>query len=76
MAIAVLGKISNIIEAGKTGRFASVENYRNRSAGGDKHVLQNWNTLEVQLGTSTYTISLGYDSDSIEASVNRLSSTP
>jgi len=53
-----------------------VEAYRNATVDGDKHALQNWNNLEVQLGTSAYTIRLCYDSDGIEASVNRSSSTP
>ncbi len=62
-----LFKIQAVVDA----QCHPVEDYRNATTDGDKHVLQNWNNLEIQLGSSTYTIRLGYDSDGIEASVNR-----
>ena len=66
-----LFKIQSVVDA----QCHPVEDYRNATRDGDKHVLQNWDNWKLQLGTSAYTIRLGYDSDSIEASVNRLSST-
>lgn len=37
-----------------------VEGFSNASRGGDKHVLQNWDSLRMTLGTSSYELALGY----------------
>ena len=66
-----LFKIQSVVDA----QCHPVEDYRNASRDGDKHLLQNWDSWKLQLGTSAYTIGFGYGSDSIELSVNRLSST-
>ncbi len=65
-------KIQSVIDA----QCRPVEDYRNTSRDGDKHVLQNWDEWKIRLGDSAYTTRLGYASDSIELSVNRSSPTP
>ena len=65
-------KIRSVVDA----QCNPVEDYRNTSRGGDKHVLKNWDDWKVQLGNSAYTIRFGYSSDNITLNVNRSSPTP
>ncbi len=37
------------------------QQYFNADRGGDKHVLQNWDTLQMRLGDKEYALRLGYD---------------
>lgn len=39
----------------------AIEEYSNSSRGGDKRVLQNWDTLKMNLGGDLYFLRLGYD---------------
>jgi hypothetical protein len=65
-------KVRSVVDA----QCNPVEDYRNTSRGGDKHVLKNWDDWKVQLENSAYTIRFGYSSDNITLNVNRSSPTP
>lgn len=58
-------KISRVVDAG----CQPVETFRNSSRGGDKRVLENWDTVEINLGTVTYALRLGYSDGAISASL-------
>ncbi|NIR52379.1 hypothetical protein GWO43_27455 [candidate division KSB1 bacterium] len=60
-------KIESIVDA----QCGPIENYSNTSRGGDKHVLQNWDTVEMQIGDSRYELRLGYDGGIISANYFR-----
>ena len=49
-----------------------LETFRNESRGGDRRVLQNWDTVEVTIGAAKYGLRLGYDSGTVSASLVRL----
>jgi hypothetical protein len=63
-----LFKITHVVDA----TCAPIETFRNESRGGDPRVLQNWDTVEVTLGTARYALRLGYDSGTIGASFGRV----
>lgn len=65
-------KVETVIDAG----CQIIEEYKNASRGGDRHVLQNWDSLEVRFGNSTYALRLGYDSGEIEANYFTRTSPP
>jgi hypothetical protein len=65
-----LFKISRVIDAG----CHPVTAFRNSSRGGDKTVLQNWDSVEMTLGAAVYSLRLGYDSGTISGSLT--SATP
>jgi len=62
-------KIETVVDA----QCQAMENYANASRGGDKRVLQNWESLQMRLGAQTYTVSLGYDSGEIGATTQHIS---
>ena len=53
-----------------------IEDYSNIARGGDKHVLQNWDTLQIRFEDSTYELRLGYDAGMIDANFRRVSPPP
>lgn len=61
-------KISRVVDA----RCQPVETFRNSGRAGDKHVLENWDTVEINLGTVTYAVRLGYSAGAISASITRV----
>jgi hypothetical protein len=63
-----LFKISEVVDAECT----PVDRFRNESRGGDKRVLQNWDTVEMTLGNTTYALRLGYASGGISATLRRV----
>ena len=63
-----LFKITQVVNA----RCEPLDSFRNESRGGDRHVLQNDDTVELTLGTLKYTLRLGYHSGSIEGQLNRV----
>jgi hypothetical protein len=62
-----LFKITQVVNA----RCERLETYRNEG-GGDRGVLQNWDTVEVTFGSAKYTLRLGYSSGSIGGHLNRV----
>ncbi|MGH7909150.1 MAG: hypothetical protein ACRENW_04780 [Thermodesulfobacteriota bacterium] len=52
-----------------------IEEYSNVSRGGDKHVLQNWDTLQIRFGDHPYALELENDAGSgrIDADFKRIS---
>ena len=50
-----------------------VEDYVNASRGGDKHILQNWDDLQVRLGNAAYTLTLAYGAGKMDADFARIS---
>ena len=63
-----LFKITQVVNA----RCEPLDSFRNESRGGDRHVLQNDDTVELTLGTLKYTLRLGYHSGSIEGQLHRV----
>jgi hypothetical protein len=63
-----LFKITHVVNA----RCEAIETFRNESRGGDRHVLQNYDTVELTFGTLTYALTLGYGSGSIEGQLKRV----
>ena len=53
-----------------------IEEYSNIDRGGDKHVLQNWDTLQIRFEDSTYELCLGYDAGMIDTNFRRVSPPP
>jgi hypothetical protein len=49
-----------------------VETFRNESRGGDRRVLQNWDSVELTFGAAKYSLRLGYDSGTVGARLVRL----
>jgi len=49
-----------------------LETFRNESRGGDRHVLQNWDSVELTFGAAKYSLRLGYDSGTVGARLVRL----
>lgn len=60
-------KIASIVDRS----CRSVETFSNSSRGGDKKVLQNWDTVEMALGERSYFLRLGYDGGVISANYFR-----
>lgn len=50
-----------------------IEEYKNASRGGDKRVLQNWDSLEIRFGDQTYSLTFGYSEGIIDAGFNKIS---
>jgi len=50
-----------------------IEDYSNIARGGDKHVLQNWDTLQIRFEDSTYELRLGYYAGMINANFRSVS---
>ena len=50
-----------------------VEEYANATRGGDKHILQNWDELQLRLGNAAYTLSIAYGAGMIDADFARTS---
>jgi hypothetical protein len=63
-----LFKIVQVVDA-SCGRL---ETFRNESRGGDRYVLQNWDTVELTFGAAKYSLRLGYNSGTVEATLVRL----
>ena len=55
-----------------TPRCEPLETFRNESRGGDRRILQNWDTVEVTFGALKYTLRLGYSSGSIDGQIDRV----
>ncbi|MCI0694065.1 hypothetical protein L0337_18910 [candidate division KSB1 bacterium] len=49
-----------------------IEEYKNANRGGDKHVLQNWDSLEIEFGDHTYSLGLEYVEGRIDADFKRI----
>jgi hypothetical protein len=62
-------KIESLVDS----QCQPVEDYVNKSRGGDKHILQNWDDLQVRLGKAMYTLTLEYDAGKIDADFARIS---
>jgi hypothetical protein len=58
-------KIDRVVDAD----CRPVEAYRNSSRGGDKSVLQNWDSVETTLGGATYSLRVGYADGRIEGTL-------
>jgi hypothetical protein len=63
-----LFKIESVVDSS----CRPIEDYANATRGGDKHILQNWDDLQVRLGSSTYTVSVDYGSGRIDADFVRV----
>jgi hypothetical protein len=50
----------------------SEERYRNDSRSGDKHILQDYDEVEITFGSFKYLLRLGFDSGAVEASLKRV----
>lgn len=50
-----------------------VENFENRSRGGDKHALQNYDELEIRFKKGVYALRFGYDAGRINVNFTRVS---
>ena len=50
-----------------------VESFENRSRGGDKHVLQNYDKFEIRFKKGVYALRFGYDAGRINANFTRAS---
>ncbi len=62
-------KVETVVDAA----CRPLEDYLNASRGGDKHVLQNWDSLKLRLGNQTYELRLGYDAGTVSANFIRVS---
>lgn len=60
-------KIDSVVDA----QCRTAEDYRNASRGGDKHILQNWDDLQLRLGNAVYTLTFKYGAGRIDADFNR-----
>ena len=63
-----LFKLDEVVDA----QCKPMEQFRNQSRGGDKRVLQDWDTLEMTLGGTVYALRLGYKSGAIEGTLTRV----
>ena len=62
-------KVDSIVDS----ECKPIEDYENVNRGGDKHVLQSWDTLQIQFGDHTYELSLDYHDGTINAEFKRVS---
>ncbi len=60
-------KIEKVVDQ----KCQQIEEYSNIARGGDKHVLQNWDSLQIRFGDNNYDLQLGYGTGVIEASFSR-----
>jgi len=65
-------KIDSIIDS----ECRPVNDFNNASRGGDKHVLQNYDDLQVQFGNAAYTVTFAYGAGRIGATFARISPQP
>jgi hypothetical protein len=63
-----LFKITHVVNS----RCEALETFRNESRGGDRRILQNYDTVELTFGPLKYTLRLGYSSGSVGGQVNRV----
>jgi hypothetical protein len=63
-----LFKVSQVVDA----RCRPADTFRNETRGGDKGVIQDWDTLEFTLPTAKYALRLGYTSGAIEGTLRRV----
>lgn len=61
-------KIDSVIDA----RCQPVEDYRNATRGGDKHVLQNWDDLQIRFGNAEYSVTLEYGQGIVDTDFIRI----
>ncbi len=62
-------KVETVVDAA----CRPLEDYSNASRGGDKRVLQNWDSLKLRLGNQTYELRLGYDAGAVSANFIKVS---
>jgi len=62
-------KIDSVVDS----ECQPVENFENRSRGSDKHILQNFDELEVRFKKGVYALRFGYDAGRINANFTRVS---
>jgi len=62
-------KIESVVDS----RCQPVEDYVNKTRGGDKHVLQNWDALQMRLSNADYALALEYGGGTIDAGFVRIS---
>ena len=62
-------KIDSIVDS----ECQPVENFENQSRGGDKHVIQNYDELEIRFKNGVYALRFGYDAGRINANFTRAS---
>ncbi len=60
-------KIEKIVDP----KCQQIEEYSNIDRGGDKHVLQNWDTVQIRFGDYKYGLRIGYTGVIIEAAFTR-----
>ncbi len=65
-------KIESIVDS----QCQPVEDFANVSRAGDKHVLQNYDDLQIRFGNATYVLSFEYGAGKIDADFVRISSKP
>lgn len=62
-------KVETVVDS----KCQPIEEYLNADRDGDKHVLQNWDTLEIRFGDHTYALRLGYSAGIISTNFIRIS---
>jgi hypothetical protein len=65
-------KIGSIIDS----QCQRIEDFVNATRGGDKHVLQNYDNVEIQIGNARYGLDLEYGSGKIDVDFARISPKP
>lgn len=65
-------KIDSIVDS----QCNRIEDFVNATRGGDKHVMQNYDNLEIQIGNARYALDLEYGSGRIDADFTRISPRP
>lgn len=63
-----LFKISEVVDV----NCRPLDTFRNESRGGDRHVLQNYDTVELTFGARKYTLRLGYGDGAVSAALTRI----
>jgi hypothetical protein len=61
-------KIRQVVD----GNCQPISAFKNSSRGGDEHVLQNWDTIEITFPDVKYALRLGYSEGSISASLTQV----
>jgi hypothetical protein len=61
-------KINRIVD----GDCQPIEAFKNASRDGDRHVLQDWETVEMTIGADIYALRLGYKDGAIEGTLTRI----
>jgi hypothetical protein len=62
-------KIDSVVDS----ECQPVESFENRSRGGDKHVIQNYDELEIRFKRGVYALRFGYDAGRINVNFTRAS---